>query len=194
MKSLLNTIQLHPLQTTILFGLAILGLLIFALWYYQPARRHDRKIKRAIKRFGHQSLDNIWLPDGVDGQVFIDHLVLTNNDITVVSVKRYPGLIYGGEKLPNWTQVVNRRSHTFPNPLDELKLKIMAVQSIVPQVHVNGVTLFGTDSQFPTSKPSGVLTLEDINSQKNNSQIPPELLAGWHTLQLNQQTRLQKLH
>ena len=189
MDTLLSIITQYPLHTVVISTVTLILMVALALWYNLPRKRQERKIRHAVKQLGHKSLDHIWLPDGVDGEVFIDHLVLTENDIKVVTIKRYPGLIYGGEQLPNWTQVVNRRSHTFPNPLDEMRLKVLAVKSIIPQAEVTGVTLFGTDSRFPTSKPAGVMTLDDIDSSSRMSDVPAALLSSWDTLRVNQQHR-----
>ena len=190
MDTLLSIIVQYPLLTVIVCAMVVIVFAPLLLWYNLPRRRQERRIKQAVKKLGHKSMDSVWLPDGVDGEVFIDHLVLTDNDIKVVSVKRYPGLIYGGEQLPNWTQIVNRRSHTFPNPLDEMKLKVLAVKSVVPLAEVTGVTLFGTDSQFPTKKPDGVITIDDINTRHRSTDISPSLLSSWNALQSSHQNRV----
>jgi hypothetical protein len=182
MQALLTFFAQYPLQTTVLTCLLLAAVLVFVVWFNQPARREQRRIRRAVSRLGAKSLGNVRLSDGVDGEIFIDYLVLTPNDIKIVSVKHYPGLIYGGEQLPNWTQVVNRRSHTFPNPLHEMSLKVMIVKAIVPDAEVNGITLFGRNSRFPTSQPEGVVTLHDINAQAATGPIPVALLDSWNTL------------
>lgn len=192
MDALLTFFAQYPLQTAVATAVLLGAILGFVLWFNQPARREQRRIRRAIRRLGSQSLDNVRLPDGVDGEIIIDHLVLTPSEIKVVSVKRYPGLIYGGEQLPNWTQVVNRRSHTFPNPLHEMSLKVMIVKAIVPGAQVSGITLFGGDSRFPTSKPEGVITLHDINAKPAAGPIPDALLESWNTLSITGQLRRQQ--
>lgn len=182
MEPLLTIFARYPREITALALFALIAVIAIGIWFNQPARRERRNIKRAVKRLGAKTLSDISLPDGIDGEVFIDYLVLTPDDIKVISVKRYPGLIYGGEQLQNWTQVVNNRNHSFPNPLYEMRLKIMAVMAIVPNVPVNGLTLFCDNSRFPTNKPPGVLNVQDIGATPDKKPIPPDLLSSWGVL------------
>lgn len=182
MEPLLTTLELYSRELLAITILVLIVAITGIIWFNQPLRRERRNIKRAIRRLGAKVLSDVKLPDGVDGEIFIDYLVLTPEDIKVVTLKRYPGLIYGGEQLQDWTQVVNNRNHNFPNPLYEMKLKIMAVKAIVPNVPVNGLTLFCDDSRFPTNKPAGVFNLCDIDSKSEKKPIPPELLSGWGIL------------
>ena len=182
MESLLTILEQYSREITAIAVLALIVVIAGLAWYNRPLRRERRHIKRAITRLGVKILSDINLPDGVDGEIFIDYLVLTPEDIKVISVKRYPGLIYGGEQLQDWTQVIKNRNHNFPNPLYEMKLKIMAVKAIVPNVPVNGLTLFCDDSRFPTNKPEGVFNVRDIASKPEKKPVPPELLNSWEVL------------
>lgn len=182
MEPFLTIFAQHPREITAVIALTLIVIVAAGIWFNQPARRERRNIKRAIHRLGVKTLSDVKLPDGVDGEIFIDYLVLTPEDIKVISVKRYPGLIYGGEQLQDWTQVVNNRNHNFPNPLYEMKLKIMAVKAIVPNVPVNGLTLFCDDSRFPTNKPEGVLNVRDIVTKPDKKPVPPDLLTSWGIL------------
>lgn len=182
MEPLLTIFEQYPREIIAVVFFALITVIAASIWFNQPARRERRNIKRAVNRLGVKVLNNVSLPDGVEGEIFIDYLVLTSEDIKVISVKRYPGLIYGGEQLQNWTQVVNNRNHNFPNPLYEMKLKIMAVQAIVPNVAVNGLTLFCDGSRFPTNKPPGVLNVKDIGARTDKNPVPDHLLNGWGIL------------
>lgn len=182
MELLLTFFSRYPREITAVVILPLIIVIAVGIWFNLPVRRERRHIKRAIKRLGVKILSDVRLPDGVDGEIFIDYLVLTPDDIKIISVKRYPGLIYGGEQLQDWTQVINNRNHNFPNPLYEMKLKVMAVTAIVPNVPINGLTLFCDDSRFPTNKPQGVLNVRDIASKQDKKPVPSDLLNSWGIL------------
>jgi hypothetical protein len=182
MEPLLTFFAQYPREITALVVFVLVIAVTAGIWFNLPARRERRNINRAIRRLGVKILSDVKLPDGVDGEIYLDYLVLTPEDIKVISVKRYPGLIYGGEQLQDWTQVINNRNHHFPNPLYEMKLKIMAVKAVVPNVPINGLTLFCDDSRFPTHKPEGVLNVRDIVAKPDKTSIPTDLLNGWSVL------------
>lgn len=182
MEPFLTFLARYPREITAIAIFTLIVMIAAGIWFNRPARRERRTINRAIRRLGVKILSDVKLPDGVDGDIYIDYLVLTPEDIKVVSVKRYPGLIYGGEQLQDWTQVIKNRNHNFPNPLYEMKLKIMAVKAVVPNVPINGLTLFCDDSRFPTHKPEGVLNVRDIVAKTDKKPIPPDLLNGWAIL------------
>jgi len=52
------------------------------------------RVSRAIKRLGTDSMSNVVISDGMDGHVFIEHLVLTPNHVLIVTVRRYSGAIF----------------------------------------------------------------------------------------------------
>lgn len=144
----------------------------------------DWRISRSLARMGKEVLKKVVLPDGIEGQVTIDYLVLNNNGITVVRVKRYPGVIFGGEKMDQWAQVIDNGSHRFPNPLSELRNQIDVVRSLIPGVPVSGMLLFGRDSRFPKGKPDGVYLMSELKQQHRGVQdeVPEQLQEGWESL------------
>lgn len=140
----------------------ILSLVILVLG--KPIRNHFEQFRltRAIKRLGTASMNNVVISDGLDGHVFIEHLVLRPNQVLVVSVRRYPGAIFAAENMDMWAQVTDGGSYKFPNPLHEIEIATAAVKSHLPDAAVNGIILFGRDSTFPKGKPDGVMHVSEI--------------------------------
>jgi hypothetical protein len=120
------------------------------------------RVRRAIKRLGTESMSNVVLTDGMDGHVFIEHLVLTPSKVLVVSVRRYAGAIFAAENMDMWAQVTDGGSYKFPNPLHEVETATAAVKSHLPDTAVSGIILFGRDSTFPKGKPDGVVHINEI--------------------------------
>lgn len=163
------------------------GIVVFVLllWLVIPFKRYLAvwKIRNHIGKLGAKTLSNLRIPDGVDGELFIDHLVLNGNKVIVVNVKQYDGLIYGNETLDSWTQVVNQRNFQFSNPLYQMKHQVMAVKSLLPELEVDGTVLFAGRSHFPKRVPEGVLTLEDIPRRASKEAVSGEVLSCWQQLQ-----------
>ncbi|MGD2136869.1 MAG: nuclease-related domain-containing protein [Gammaproteobacteria bacterium] len=163
------------------------GLLVMLGLYFlcrTPLRDwfQERRIARATRRLGARRMKNLRLPDGVDGEVLIDYLLLGREAILVVSVKRYDGLIFGGERTDQWTQVINNRSYKFPNPDQHLRRQVNAVRLLAPDAPVTGVHLFTSGARFPKDRPASVILMEEINGRPRYSDIPAPLRAAWETL------------
>ena len=177
----------YPLSTEqylLLLLSVIAGVAVVLAIFRKPLRqwRQERQIARAVKRMGGRVLRKVRLPDGLGGEVLIDNLLLAADAILVVDVKRYEGLIFGGEKTDEWTQVINTRSYRFPNPDAYLQLQVNAVRAVIPKVTVRGIHLFTHDARFPKGKPPGVLLLEELehnNRRPKMKDIPKELRAAW---------------
>ena len=139
-------------------------LLLVILVLGKPIRSQVERLRltRAIKRLGTASMNNVVISDGLDGHVFIEHLVLTPRHVLVVSVRRYPGAIFAAENMDMWAQVTDGGSYKFPNPLHEVEIATAAVRSHVPDAAVNGIILFGRDSTFPKGKPDRVMQFSEI--------------------------------
>ena len=139
-------------------------LLLVILVVSRPIRNlfDQFRLTRAIKRLGTASMSNVIISDGMDGHVYIEHLVLTPSHVLVVSVRRYSGAIFAAENMDMWAQVTDGRSYKFPNPLHEIEIATAAVKSHIPDAAVNGIILFGRDSTFPKGKPDGVMQFSEI--------------------------------
>lgn len=173
-------------QAALVPAIVIAGciLLLLVWWALAERNREERRIRRAVRRQGAEVLAALEIPDGLDGRMFIDYLVLTAEAIRVIMVKRYEGFIYAGEKMAEWTQVVKQANYRFPNPLQELELKIMALRAIVPDVPVTGCVLFSESCRFPTRQPEGVLRPGDpVPAFDKRRPVPENLRNAWRKLQ-----------
>jgi hypothetical protein len=174
-----------PLTIAISAGLAVLVAVVL-IWSFLPVLRRrfaDWRVRRRVAKMGEKMVSNLRIPDGVDGEVHIDHLVLQGERLVVVDVKHYDGLIYGGEALHQWTQVVNRKNFHFENPLRQMQLRIQAVKSVIPQASVDGMVLFAGDGRFPKRMPEGVMTLEDVPRKKSKKvEVSEPMQAVWNRL------------
>lgn len=167
------------------FSVVIL-IIIFLIWKNYRSTDSHKYFPKVIRKISKFYMKNVVIPDAVEGSTFIDWLVLTPRGILIISQKPYKGLIFGAENISHWTQVIDRRSYNFENPLRQLEVDVVTIKSIVPGVPVKAYVVFDRDSFFPKGKPKIVLTLNEIKqniSVFREGTISPELKAAWDKLQ-----------
>lgn len=176
------------LDALMVWGVAIL-LVIIALMMQWPVikeKLHERKLMRVIKKFGRETMHDVMLPDGLGGFTYIEHLVLSANAIVVLYLKRYRGVIFAGEHIDEWTQVLNSNSYRFPNPLRQLEMDVMAINNLISNAEVTGLVVFTHGSEFPKGKPGNVMLFSDLEASLKGfkaGELPPFLHTAWKKLQ-----------
>lgn len=162
-------------MTAVVVVAVVVILLLLTLVLSKPLRNlFDRfRVGRAIRRLGTASMSNVVLSDGMEGHVFIEHLVLAPNKVLVVSVRRYSGAIFAAENMDMWAQVTDGGSYKFPNPLHEIETAMAALKSHVPDTAVSGIILFGRESTFPKGKPEGVMHITEVTKLPMPGQDTP---------------------
>ena len=143
------------------FGLLVNIILIGAWLFYRHRRAGDR-LKRILGEIGHDRIDNLLIPNGDEGEIQIDHLLLTSQGLLIVDIKDAVGTVFGSDKMTEWTVISDERRYTFANPQAALYDRIAAVRHIVRQVPVAGKILFLDGAKFTKGVPSMVSTLDQL--------------------------------
>ncbi len=93
-----------------------------------------------------------------DGTTQVDHVIVSPFGIFVIETKNMGGWIFGGEREPQWTQKIFRKTFRFQNPLRQNHKHVKAVEEIlgVPSDTVHSVVVFMGDSRFKTAMPTNV--------------------------------------
>ncbi|MBL1293215.1 MAG: NERD domain-containing protein [Thiotrichales bacterium] len=147
------------------FALLIFTLLLLALMFLMPSlldALRARKHFGVFKRISNDSMHEVFVPDGVGGDIYIDHLLLMPDQIVVFNEKPYSGKIFGDANVDQWTQSVRQRSFRFVNPLVELQSQIMAINALVGERCANGYLVFSDDSEFPWGQPESVCLRKEL--------------------------------
>ncbi|HEB57023.1 MAG TPA: NERD domain-containing protein [Gammaproteobacteria bacterium] len=172
-------------------GYGLLGLLLLAaivsMFFFNKIKRAyvDWYLVHTVKQLGHDIMRNVVLPDGMDGTVCIDNIVLMPDRILLVSVGRYQGAVFASENIDVWTQVVGKRSYKFNNPLLKLEQDIAAVRTHEPKIRVDGILVFSADVNFPKGKPDNVISVTEAKRRFANvgdKNINPEYLDAWNKI------------
>lgn len=148
------------------YGLVIAaaaGLLLMALLIgWLVARRRGPELARALEAVSIERLENVLLPDGMGGQIQIEHLVLTGHGLLVIDAKAFAGSIFASERMAEWTVISKQGRFTFPNPLGTLYDRVAALRQLVRDVPVAGYVLFAGSADFAKGRPRDVLSAAEL--------------------------------
>lgn len=144
----------------------ILGLvLIGAVVYMIRARRRPLTLEQVGRKIAFDWQKDRVIDDGYDGEIQLDHLMLTSKGILVLDVKEAEGNVFGGERLDEWAVISESGRRSFRNPLAALSDKVAAVRRQVPEVPVSGFVLFRDQARFTKGRPQGVLKLHELDQR-----------------------------
>lgn len=149
--------------------------------------------RRLLNAIGIKQKHNLIYSDELDGSFKVDRLILLKNSILLISLKQYAGNIYCAEKISEWTQVIDKKSHKFRNPLFDLENQITALKTIIPGITVKGALFFDHTATFPKGHPNSVLHQGNIPeyflTQFEVTDVSYPVLKAWETLvELSQST------
>jgi len=123
-----------------------------------------RGISQTIASIGMASIDNISILDEIDGYVTIDYCILTPKGILAILMQNYEGNLFGGDSIDSWTQIYQRKSYQFDNPLRHRQKCLLAMQEYIPGVPIVAQVVFNNVGVFPKGKPSHVSMLNDLKN------------------------------
>jgi hypothetical protein len=137
---------------------AVVALLGWMLW----RRRGGPELKQAIDAVAIERLQNVLGPDGMGGQIHVEHLLLTAQGLVVIDAKSFAGTIFAGERMAEWTVIGKQGRFTFPNPLGTLYDRVAALRQLVRDVPVAGHVLFAGGADFTKGRPRDVLSANEL--------------------------------
>ncbi|PSU88131.1 nuclease-related domain-containing protein [Photobacterium kishitanii] len=107
----------------------------------------------------------------IDGSTTqIDHVLICTKGVFVIETKHYKGWIYGDAKQKKWTQVLFKKRSQFQNPIHQNYKHIKAIQALfdfLPTDQIKSLVVFTGDGEFKTSRPKGVVLLDEIRDWMN---------------------------
>ena len=132
------------------------AVLLLVIWYFYRRHRGGDRLKKVLAEISHDRIDGLVIPNGDDGEIQIDHLLLTSKGLLIVDIKDAAGAVFGSDKMQEWTVISDERRYTFPNPQEALYDRVAAVGHIVRQVPVAGRILFLDGAEFTKGTPSSL--------------------------------------
>jgi hypothetical protein len=147
----------------IIAGIVLL-LLLLGWWIYRR-RQGGNHLQRVLDDIGYDRIDGVLIPNGDDGEIQIDHLLLTSRGLLIIDIKDVSGTVFGSDKMENWTVISNKHRFTFSNPQPALYDRIAAVRQIVRQVPVEGRLVFLDGAEFTKGVPDLVAGIDDLHAE-----------------------------
>jgi len=151
-----------------LIPLAGVLLLLLAWFVYRRLNRGDR-MRQVLDEISYDRINRLLIPNGDEGEIQIDHLLLTSQGLLILDIKDASGAVFGSDKMQDWTVIGEERRYTFPNPQAGLYDRIAAVRHIVRQVPVDGRILFPDSAAFTKGVPDLVADLDALLSEFGES-------------------------
>ncbi len=148
-----------------LLPLLLVALLLALLAVYQRRYRKARRLKKVFNAIGYDRIDELVIPNADEGEIQIDHLLLTAEGLLIVDIKDVDGAVFGSDKMQDWTVIADEHRFTFSSPQHALYDRIAAVRQIVRQVPVTGRVLFLDGAEFKKGVPGLVCTLDSMLSE-----------------------------
>jgi len=173
--------QLITWGVTGLFWLVALIL----LWPVLRRWSSRRRMEKCIASHGVDRMRNVLLDDGMGGMAFFEWLLLTPREIRILITSQRNGIIFAGERMDTWAQVVGKRTIRFSNPLQGLEQLMTGLRHHLPGLRIEGHILFTGDCSFPKGRPSSVLTLDDLveeRADQTEQAVQPVLEQAWDKL------------
>jgi len=184
----------------VLEAITALGLVtvVFFFWKQSRKNKHQRHIHKVVESLGVKYLHNVVFPDGIDGLVFIDYLLLLPGGFVVLDTQHSEGHLFGGETIDQWSQIINNKTWKFNNPLYDNQRACQAVlwnlqhtiEANNPSVNaywqVQGRVAFSNAGNFPKGIPAQVSMIDelknDLASLMNDNSIDETLQKVWNAL------------
>jgi hypothetical protein len=182
-------------------ALVALGFLAIVFYFWKQARKskHQRHARKVVESLGVKYLHDVVLPDGIDGLVFIDYLLLVPTGFVVLDTQHSPGHLFGGETVDQWSQVINNRTYKFSNPLYSNQTACQAVlwnlqnnieaekTSTTPDWQVHGWIAFSNAGNFPKGIPAHVSMIDELETNlapllNDGKEIDEKLQQAWDAL------------
>lgn len=141
---------------------AVLVVLLLLLLVYRRRRVRARSFEGVLEAIAFERISDLIIPNADEGEIQIDHLVLTSEGLLIIDVKDVSGTVFGSDKMQDWTVISQDGRFTFSNPQPALYDRIAAVRQIVREVPVAGRILFLDGAEFTKGKPGLVCGLDQL--------------------------------
>jgi len=148
-----------------LLPLAAVVLLLLGWLVYRMVYGRMRGLEGALADISFDRIEGLVIPSADEGEILIDYLLLTTKGLLILEVKDAQGIVFGGDKLQDWSVINDERRYTFSNPQPALYDRVAAVRQIVREVPVAGRILFLDGADFTKGVPDLVTDLTELVSE-----------------------------
>ena len=143
-------------------GALVLVVLLAGIVIYQKrkSQRPEQRLRSAVT----DVLSGFLIPSGDEGEITVEHALLTHRGIIIVDIKDVEGNIFGSDSMQDWTVISDERRFTFGNPQFALYDRLAGVRRIMADIPVTGYVVFTNRGRFNKGQPSDVILLDTLIS------------------------------
>ncbi len=145
-----------------------MGTAVVLLFLWIIIRRRGgqtRTLASVLNDIAFERIRGLVIPKADEGEIQIDHLILTAQGLLIVDIKDVQGTVFGSDKMQDWTVISDDNRFTFSNPQPALYDRIAAVRQVVRQVPVAGRVVFLDGADFTKGVPGLVCNLDELLSE-----------------------------
>lgn len=148
-------------QEWLIGGLFLLGIIVVFIFFIRR-RSVSNPLTGLIKEISIESLSDIVLLDDMDGEIHIEHLLLTIRGLVILDVKTSAGTVFGGNQMDEWTILTGQERISIQNPQEALYNRITALRLLVRDIPILGHVLFIQGADFSRGRPDDVILPEEL--------------------------------
>jgi len=172
-------------------GAALVALIVWLVLLWRR-RRALLLIEATIDSIAYDVLRNVLIPNGMDGQITLQYLLLTERGLLVLDLLERPGSIFGGDQMVEWTSISKRGRYTFRNPQHVLYDRMAALRLLAGNTPVDGRVVFTKRSEFPKGKSSYAIRVDELSKQfaivdRNRGNVVAAFSDVWAHIKKNAQ-------
>lgn len=139
------------------------AILVLALVHRWRHRRCD--LEETLRSIAVDSMQDILLPDGMGGQIHLQHVLLTAKGLVVVEINRIKGVVFASDRMDEWTVISRARRFTFHNPQPALYDRVAALKVQARDLPVTGHILFSEEADFSKGRPTHVIFPDELRAR-----------------------------
>ena len=142
-------------------GLFLLG--IFVVFIFIKRKQSDSNpLTNLIEEISIERLSNIVLFDDMDGEIHIEHLLLTIRGLVILDVKTSTGKVFGGNQMDEWAILTGQERISIQNPQTALYNRMAALRLLVRDIPILGHVLFIQGADFSRDRPENVILPQEL--------------------------------
>ena len=135
-----------------------------ALWWRATAVA--REVERTLRSVAHDAVRGVVVPDGVEGPVYIECVLVGARALIVLDLRDVRGAVFGAEKMDEWTVLDGVKRFTFRNPLVALHDRVNSLRHhLGDEVEVQGRIVFSARASFPKGVPPRATALRTLGAE-----------------------------
>jgi len=156
----MNGLLQNDMTIPVMVGVVLLIVLLIGIVIYQ--KRKSQRPEQRLRSVATDVLSNFLIPNGDDGEITVEHALLTRRGVVIVDIKDVEGNVFGSDSMQDWTVISDERRFTFGNPQFALYDRLAAVRRLMANIPVSGYVVFTNRGRFSKGQPSNVIALDTL--------------------------------